>query len=72
MIIPAPGATSSGVVMVVGWVMSCKSLPYGKFQFLVDHSCPSLIPRQLQERMAQSKGQQVQNGDRAAMLFSCV
>jgi hypothetical protein len=29
---------------------------------VIDHSCPSLIPRWLQERMAQNKGQKVQNG----------
>jgi hypothetical protein len=36
---------------------------------VIDHSCPSLIPRWLQERMAQSKGQQVQNGERDAKLL---
>jgi hypothetical protein len=36
---------------------------------VIDHSCPFFIPRWLQERMAQSKGQQVQNGDRDAKSF---
>jgi hypothetical protein len=38
---------------------------------IIGHSCPSMIPRWLQEGMAQSKGQQVQNGDRDAkrLLF---
>jgi hypothetical protein len=39
---------------------------------VIHHSCPSLIPRWLQERMAQSKGQRIQNGGRKAKLFSCV
>jgi hypothetical protein len=38
---------------------------------VIDHSCPSLIARWQQERMAQGKGQQVQNGDWDAKLFSC-
>jgi hypothetical protein len=36
---------------------------------VIDHSFSSLIPVWLQERMTQSKRQQVQNGDRGFKLF---
>jgi hypothetical protein len=36
---------------------------------VTQHSCPFLIPRWLQERMAQSKGQQMQNRDRGVKAF---
>jgi hypothetical protein len=38
---------------------------------IVSQSYPSLIAKWLQKRLAQSRGQQVQNGDREAKLFSC-
>jgi hypothetical protein len=66
------GTDSSLQVIVLIW----RSGLFCKAQlFLMGSFSPwpyySLIPRWLLERTAQSKGQQVQNGDGGARLFSC-
>jgi hypothetical protein len=70
------GAASSLQVIVLVWGgLSCKALLFLRGSFdpchkdIIDHPCPSLIPTWLQERKAQSKGQQLQNGDRDAKPF---
>jgi hypothetical protein len=68
------GAASSLEVIVLIWRGVCParlgcflrtvSVPVHKD--VIDHSCPFLISRWLQERMARNKRQQVQNGDGGA------
>jgi hypothetical protein len=57
--------------------LSCKALLLHRGSFspchkdAINHSCPSLVPRWLWDRLSQSKGQQVENRDRcqAFLLF---
>jgi hypothetical protein len=60
------------VVCLVGLCCSFGVVSVTCQKDVIDRSCPSLIPRWLQKRMAQSKGQQIQNGERGAKFFSCV
>jgi hypothetical protein len=79
-LVPLQGAASALQVIVHIWgavcpVRLCCSLGVVSgscHKDVIDRSCPSLSPRWLQERMTQRKGQQAQNGDRHAKLFSCV